>query len=129
MSGRSKDYADGLRKRMGDAHEKYLAKLFGTKVSPGSGNQFGKQMDGRTDAHREQFAFAWDGKSTLGVSISVSKEMWHKAGEQAHFERPMIALRFYATDRLDEASCLDLAVIKTDDLAELIWAANGRIDG
>jgi hypothetical protein len=107
-----------LTKRMADAHEEFLVGLFGGRCTPGSGNQFNRQMDGRQNHLDQPIAFAWDGKSTMGQSIGVSRPMWSKAIEQAHGERPMLPLRFYDTERLDVG--LDLAVVNIHDLAELL---------
>jgi hypothetical protein len=113
----------GTTRAMSDKHEEYLAELFGGRRTRGSGNQFNNQMDGRTHRKDVEFAFAWDGKSTHGESVGVSREMWTKAVEQSHHERPMLALRWYDTDRLDVG--LDLVVITAEDMAELLERANG----
>lgn len=105
---------------MGDRHEAFLQRLFGGRRMKGSGNQQSGQMDGRHDAHRGTFAFAWDGKSTFGNSLGVSKDMWAKAVLQSHFERPMIPLRFYANHRLQDNEALDLVVVSANDMAELL---------
>jgi hypothetical protein len=104
------------RKKMGDAHERFLAKLFGGRQTRGSGNQWKDPADGRND-HHESYAFAWDGKSTLSSSISISRMMWAKIVEQAHGERPMLAVRFYDNSALDVG--YDLAIVRADDLAEM----------
>jgi hypothetical protein len=105
---------------MSDRHEAYLQRLFGGRRMKGSGNQQSGQMDGRHDAHRGTFAFAWDGKSTFGKSLGVSREMWDKAVRQSHFERPMIPLRFYANYRLQDSEALDLVVVSANDMAEVL---------
>jgi hypothetical protein len=66
------------------------------------------------------FAFAWDCKSTRGASITVSRKTWAKLEDQAGGERPMLPLRFYDTDTLQVG--LDLAVVRMDDLRELVTA-------
>jgi hypothetical protein len=104
-------------------HEADLAEWFGTRANPGSGNQFNRQGDGRNNAHEQEFAFCWDGKATLGTSIGVTRLMLKKIKQQAHRERPMVALRFYNNDRFTESE--DWAVIPMDDLRELIERANG----
>lgn len=103
---------------MSDKHEAHLVAVLGGRANRGSGNQPNNPMDGRHNRREASVALAWDGKSTHYRSIGLSREMWEKAEEQAHGERPMIALRFYDTDRLDVG--LDLAVISLDDLAELL---------
>lgn len=114
----------GTTRAMSDKHEDYLARVLGGRKTRGSGNQPANQMDGRHASLIERFAFAWDGKSTLGKSISVTEEMWLKAEEQCHSERPMLALRWYNTERLDVG--LDLVTIGLDDFVELRDAALDR---
>jgi hypothetical protein len=46
--------------------------------------------------------------------------MWRKAVEQAGGERPMLALRFYDTDRLAVGE--DLVVVRLHDFVELLGA-------
>lgn len=111
-----------LNKKMGDAHEEFLVDLLDGRQSQGSGNQWTNPMDGRTNRMTEGYAFAWDGKSTLGQSIGVSLKMWEKAREQAGGERPMLGLRFYATERLQVTR--DLVVVDAHDMAEVLEAAN-----
>jgi len=113
----------GLKRRMSDKHEEDLVGLLGGRQTRGSGNQWHNQMDGRTSRMEVEFAFAWDGKSTLGKSVGVTREMWDKAVEQAHGERPMLALRWYDSERLDIG--LDLVVMDAHDAAALIAKANG----
>lgn len=110
-----------LNKRMGDTHEKALSDLLGGAVTRGSGNQWKAQMDGRHNRMKRRFAFAWDGKSTLREGLSVTLKMWHKAREQSGGERPMLALRFYSTEKLDVVE--DLVVLSLDDFTELLEAA------
>lgn len=113
----------GTTRAMSDKHEEFLVDLFGGRRTRGSGNQASNPMDGRHSRMSEVCAFAWDGKSTLGKSVGVTREMWEKAEEQSHGERPMLALRFYDTDRLDVG--LDLVVISAQDMAELLERVNG----
>ncbi len=112
----------GLNKRMGDLHEAYIAQLFGQRQTRGSGNQWRDQMDSKHDRTSCVFAFANDGKSTLGKSISVSRDMWAKAVEQAGGERPMLTLRFYNDASLNKVLA-DLAVFDALDAAEMREAA------
>jgi hypothetical protein len=107
----------GLNKRMGDAHEGRLAEVLGMRQTRGSGNQWRDQMDAKHDHTACTFAFAVDGKSTLAKSISVTRSMWEKAGEQASGERPMLALRFYNNASLEVHA--DLAVCDLLDFAEM----------
>lgn len=105
------------RHRMADEHETFLAARFGGRKSRGSGSQWRDQMDGRNDTVREDLAFAWDGKSTLAKSITITRDMWAKAHEQADGDIPMLGLRFYDTEVLDVG--LDLVTVEADVLAEL----------
>lgn len=107
-----------LAKKMGDAHEEYIAALLDGSMSRGSGNQWHNPMDGRHNRMEHEFAFAWDCKSTLHQSIGVSRKMWAKAREQAGGERPMLPLRFYDNERLDVG--LDLIVVHSNDMAEML---------
>lgn len=105
---------------LSDRHEEFLAETFGGRRTPGSGNQFHRQMDVR-DSPDTPLALAWDGKATLGKSVGVSREMWEKAREQAGSEIPALALRWYASERLDPA--LDLVVLSAQDFAAILATA------
>lgn len=109
-------------RKMSDAHEAWLVELFGGRMTKGSGNQWHNQMDGRQSSRQQYYAFAWDGKATLGKSVGVTREMWKKAVQQAGMERPMLPLRWYDTEQLKVG--LDLVVVSADDLACLIEDAN-----
>ena len=109
-------------RKLSDAHEDWLVSLFGGRKTKGSGNQWHNQMDGRVSSREAAYAFAWDGKSTLGKSVSVTREMWTKAVEQASPERPMLPLRWYSNERLEVG--LDLVVMHAFDAAEIIEDAN-----
>ena len=115
-----------VNKRMGDAHEAFLVDLLGGRQTRGSGNQWHNPMDGRQNRLTVPYAFAWDGKSTLGKSIGVSLSMWDKAVEQAGGERPMLGLRWYANERLDVVR--DLLVVDPYDMSEILAAARGEIE-
>lgn len=110
------------RQKMSRLHEIFLAKVLGGRKSRGSGNQWHDAADGRNNHLIEEFAFAWDGKATLGKSISITREMWEKIKEQAGGERPMLALRFYGNERCDEIDA-DLAVVSMDDFTEILSRA------
>jgi hypothetical protein len=109
-----------MNREMSDRHEAFLARLFGGKQMKGSGNQQSGQMDGRMDSHRDSFAWAWDGKSTMAGSMVITRRIWQKAVEQSHFEKPMLGLRFYANVRLQDSEALDLVVVSAHDMAELM---------
>lgn len=118
----------GFRKEAGDRHEQYLIQVLGGRQSRGSGNQWHAQMDGRHDRYTEEFAFAWDGKSTTTGTISVTRTMWEKAEEQASEARPMLAFRWYPTDRptVQNTGGLDLACLSLVDLSAVLVAARGH---
>jgi hypothetical protein len=105
-------------RKMSDAHEEHLAEVYGGRVTAGSGNQPANPMDVRQHRYDAAVAFAIDGKSTRAASMSITREMLAKAREQAHGERPMIAVRFYDDDRL--RSYDDWAMVQEDDMLELL---------
>lgn len=109
---------------MGADHEAWLADSFGGRQTKGSGSQWRDQMDGRLNRYETEFAWAWDGKSTLGESIAITRKMLKKAVEQAGAERPMIALRFYDDERLRNYN--DWILVKADDFFDL---QEGAVDG
>lgn len=112
-------------RRMSDAHEDFLAKLFNGRKSKGSGNQFNDQMDGRTADSRE-VPLAWDGKSTYGKSVSITAAMWEKAQEQAGYHHhPILALRFYEDQTLNSVTH-DLVVMDAHLFAELVEKIQGE---
>lgn len=121
-----------LNKDQGDAHEAFLVSLFGGRQARGSGNQWRQPMDGRTSRKHLRFAFAWDGKSTIGKSLSIPLSMIRKAKEQAGGHRPMIALRFYDSDQpFALKSIEDWVAVKAQDMAEVLQEANtlAKIEG
>jgi hypothetical protein len=103
---------------LSDKHEIFLAELFGGRRSVGSGNQANDQADGRNRRYETFFPLAWDGKATLGKSHSITLDTWNKLVEQSHGERPVLALRWYANERL--AVTRDLVVLDAHDFAELL---------
>lgn len=109
---------------MSDAHENDLARLFEGRKTAGSGNQWKDQMDGKQAHGSGDYVFAWDGKSTLGKSVGVTRGMWAKAVEQTQgWEIPILPLRFYGNERLTVVD-LDLAVIDVKVLATMQTDAN-----
>ena len=107
---------------MSDPHEEYVAAMLGGRMSKGSGNQWHNPMDGRHSTRSQYYSFAWDGKSTLSKSVSVSLAMWDKAKEQARPAKPLLPLRFYATTNGEVA--LDLVVLSLSDFALVLEDAN-----
>lgn len=112
------------RAKMAEFHEQFLAKLNGGVKSKASGSQWTDQADGRNCRITTDFAFAWDGKSTCGQGISVTRDMLRKIREQAGGERPQIGLRFYETERLD-AVAEEWIAVTAADFGELLEAARG----
>ena len=108
-------------RQMSDKHEDYLAEVLNGRKTVGSGNQFNDPMDGRNKRYDQPFALAWDGKSTLAASVTMTKQTWAKAVEQSKGEIPMLALRWYSDYRLE--SDLDLAVLDMRDFTEILEAA------
>lgn len=107
-----------LNKKMGDAHEERMAEALGGRKTKGSGNQWHNQADGRHSHYEDEVAFAWDGKSTRGKSLSVKLDDLDKIEEQSHGERPAMGYCFYGNDRLTEYR--DFMLIRLEDLAELV---------
>jgi hypothetical protein len=112
---------------MSDRHESFIQKLFGGRISPGSGNQFNNQADVRHAVRSQYYTFAADGKSTLGKSIGVSLEMWDKLVEQSHSLNPLLPLRFYHDWRLTKAT--DLVVLEAKTFADILADANAYREG
>jgi hypothetical protein len=110
---------------MSDAHEDHLIAVLGGRKTRGSGSTFRDQGDGKQAYASEEFIFCWDGKSTLGKSLSISKEMWQKIREQSHWARPAIPIRFYGNTRLTEH--VDLIACDLQDFADMQACANETI--
>jgi hypothetical protein len=117
-----------LNQKMAAHHEGWACEVMDATRSPASGSQWANPIDGRQNHLLQEFAFAFDCKSTLGQSIGVSRKMWEKARLQAGGERPMVPLRFYENERLEVA--LDLIVVDADDhleMAERIRTLTARV--
>jgi hypothetical protein len=113
-----------IRRRMSDRHEADLAEWFHGRRTRGSGNQAANPGDGRGNRFTDRFGFCWDGKSTLASSISVTLPMLDKLDEQAHGERSLLPLRFYADERLHVRR--DMVVVGMDDFREMLDVIEGR---
>lgn len=109
---------DPTTRNLSDAHEIFLADLFGGRRTRGSGNQTNNPLDVRLDP-TAPFPMGLEGKSTRSKSLSVSVATWEKLLDQAHGLRPALALRFYRSDNL-LVPLHDLVVLNAHDLAELI---------
>jgi len=108
-----------LNQQMGDAHEADIAEWLKGRVQKGSGNQWHNQMDVVNDP-AVPYAMAGDGKSTLGKSIGITRDMWAKAREQT-FQgmEPSLHLRFYADETLRKVDT-DLTVVDSRFFAEVL---------
>jgi hypothetical protein len=115
--------AKGTTRAMSERHEAYLAELFDGRTTRNSGAGVDKTDGRERRIDLGDRAFAWDGKSTMAASISITREMWDKTEEQAHPDLPLVPLRFYDNHRLEGS--LDLVVIHAEDLANLIRRARG----
>jgi hypothetical protein len=119
---------------MSDCHEIALVELLGGRRTKNSGAVFNDPMDGRNT--EGPHPLAWDGKSTFGKSVGVSREMWAKALQQAHHETPLLALRWYEDD-YSLTPVLDLAALDLNDFATILedarrWrqaSENGCLEG
>lgn len=109
---------------MSSKHEDFLAGLFQGRKTVNSGAGWADQMDGKQSHGSGEYVFSWDGKSTLGKSISITRDMWDKAMFQTQgWEIPVIPLRFYSNSRLTLVEH-DLAVVDAAVLAALQADAN-----
>lgn len=111
-----------LKQRMSDAHEADMAEWTGGRVQKGSGNQFHAQGDTKNGEYLTPYPITGDGKSTLGKSISITREMWKKIVEQTFGQTPMLFLRFYRDDRLRDVD-LDLAVLDSRVFQDILTDA------
>lgn len=107
---------------MSSRHEDHLASVLNGRKTKGSGSHWSDQTDGKQAYGSGEWVYSWDGKSTGASSISISRAMWDKIIEQAHWAKPLIPIRFYLNARLTES--LDLVVCSLDDFAEMQCAAN-----
>lgn len=113
-------------KRMGDKHEDFMHQLLGGRKTRGSGNQWQNPADGRHSRYETLYAFAWDGKSTLGKSVSITRSMLSKIKEQASPEIPMIGVRFYNPEAGERALKVDedWVLVPLDTFAEILERLN-----
>lgn len=110
-------------RQMSDRHEADVAALLGGRVTVGSGNQHNDPMDGKHGYKEARYTFAWDGKCSLGQSVSVTRPMWEKAVDQARAFRPMLALRLWRDTRLTTTD-VDLIAVEANTFAEILDDAN-----
>lgn len=87
-------------RKMSDRHEEDLVEALDGIKTVASGSTWSDKSDGHQLASEGYWRFAWDGKSTLGKSIGVSREMIAKLREQCRGLEPLLPLRFYRDTRL-----------------------------
>lgn len=108
---------------MSKRHEEDLCEVLEGEGTRNSGAVWSDPSDGHQTSSEGFWRFAWDGKSTLGKSIGITKEMWDKICEQARGLEPMIPLRWYRDQRLTMVE-LDLVVISLETFSEMQKDAN-----
>jgi hypothetical protein len=111
--------------QMGEKHEEYLAEVNAGRKTMASGSKWADPGDGR-NAHDLPYAFAWDGKSTHGKSITVTLDMIAKIREQALGELPQIGLRWYATEDLRNVH-EDWVAVPGDSWQEILASARAWV--
>lgn len=111
-----------LNQQMGDLHEADIAEWIGGSQTKGSGNQWHNQMDAKNGTRKVPFPIAGDGKSTLGKSLSDTRELWKKFEDQSFGEIPVHFKRFYADQTLRRVD-RDLVTLRVDDFVRLLEAA------
>lgn len=110
-------------RKMSDRHEDDLVTLLGGTKTRNSGAVWSDQADGHQTGLDQHWRFTWDGKSTLGESVGVSRKMLAKLREQCRGLEPMLPLRWYGNDRLtvvDE----DWIAIEAETFAAVLEDAN-----
>jgi len=110
-------------RKMSARHEEDLVAVLGGQRTKNSGAVGSDQMDCHQAGLDQHYKFAWDGKATLGKSIGVSRDMWHKAVEQSRHLFTAIPLRFYADTRLTRVD-IDLIALDLETFAEILKDAN-----
>ena len=111
--------------KLSKRHEEDWADWLGCERNRGSGNQWNRQADGRLSSVGRRFGWAFDCKAAMALtkSIGVTRAMLAKIVEQAHGERPLLPLRFYASDH--GAIAEDWVLVRAIDFLELLEVANG----
>jgi hypothetical protein len=112
--------------QMGEKHEEYLAGVNAGRKTVASGSKWTDPGDGR-NAHDLPYAFAWDGKSTHGKSITVTLDMIAKIREQALGELPQIGLRWYATEDLRNVH-EDWVAVPGDSWQDILASARAWVE-
>lgn len=110
-------------RKMSSRHEEDLVALLGGERTRNSGAVWSDQSDGHQTGSDGYWRFAWDGKSTLGESIGVTRKMLAKLREQCRGLEPMLPMRWYADQRLTRVD-EDWIAIEAETLAQIIEDAN-----
>lgn len=110
-------------RKMSARHEDDLVALLGGERTRNSGAVWSDQADGHQTGLDQHYRFTWDGKSTLGMSIGITRAMWAKLVKQSRGLTPIIPLRWYRDTRLTEVD-LDLIVVEAEVFAEMMNDAN-----
>lgn len=110
-------------RKMSSRHEEDLVALLGGERTRNSGAVWSDQGDGHQTGLDQYWTFGWDGKSTLGKSIGVTREMLAKLRTQCRGLEPMLPLRWYRDERLtvvDE----DWIAVEAETFASVLEDAN-----
>jgi hypothetical protein len=107
--------------QMGDAHEADIATWIEGAQTKASGSQWHNQMDAKNGL-KMPFPIAADGKSTLGKSIGITRELWAKFREQTFGEIPVMFQRWYRSVDLRTVD-LDLITMEVGDFLPILVAA------
>lgn len=110
-------------RKMSSRHEDDLVALLGGERTRNSGAVWSDQADGHQTGSDAYWRFGWDGKSTLGKSIGITRKMLAKLREQCRGLEPMLPLRWYADERLTRVD-EDWIAIEAETLAQIIEDAN-----
>lgn len=110
-------------RKMSIRHETDLAETLDGTRTKNSGAVWNDQSDGHQLASEGHWRFAWDGKSTLGKSIGITRDMLTKLREQCRGLEPLLPLRWYRDDRLTEVD-EDWVALELETFAQMQRDAN-----
>ena len=110
-------------RKMSDRHEEDLVALLGGERTRNSGAVWSDQGDGHQTGLDQYWTFGWDGKSTLGKSIGVSRDMLAKLRDQCRGLEPMLPLRWYLDERLTKVA-EDWISVEAETFAQILEDAN-----
>ena len=110
--------ADGTK--AAELYEDFVARVLGGDKASRSTAHFHNPANAPTNGPADDFVFAWNTAATRSGSIEVSKAMWDRACQWAWGDRPMLALRFYDSQRVETSPRLDLAVVSLLTLTEMV---------